>query len=150
MFSSNAQFIEKVLSEFKLSVKLTLNEQVRHLVNDTRDVKPGDIFCAVNGTQQKGRDYIADALAKNCHLVLVECDFSKEHGQVTNQENSQGIVQRVEDRRSTCRKHRSDRGFLFADSVCRRSDKPLLHPCTPRPETEHLLGSVPLLRSGLP
>jgi UDP-N-acetylmuramoyl-L-alanyl-D-glutamate--2,6-diaminopimelate ligase len=91
MFSSNAQFIERVLSEFKLSVKLTLNEQVRHLVNDTRDVKPGDIFCAVNGTQQKGRDYIADALAKNCHLVLVECDFSKEHGQVTNQENSQGI-----------------------------------------------------------
>ena len=57
MFSSNASFIETVLSEFDISVKLALSEQVRHLVNDTREVKSGDIFCAVNGTQQKGRDF---------------------------------------------------------------------------------------------
>ena len=91
MFSSNAYFVESVLSEFDLSVKLTLNEQVRHLVNDTREVKSGDIFCAVNGTQQNGSQFISDALANNCQLILVECDAVEDHGQVTYQENAAGL-----------------------------------------------------------
>lgn len=91
MFSSNASFVETVLSEFNISVSLTLNKQVRHLVNDTREVNAGDIFCGVNGTQQKGRDYIADALAKDCHLILVECDSAATHGGYSMQENAQGL-----------------------------------------------------------
>ena len=91
MFSSNVSFIEKVLAEFDVLLKLTLDEQVRHLVNDTREVKSGDIFCAVNGTQRKGRDFIVDALAKNCHLILVECDCAIDHGKSSWQKNAQGL-----------------------------------------------------------
>ncbi|MDO6444684.1 UDP-N-acetylmuramoyl-L-alanyl-D-glutamate--2,6-diaminopimelate ligase [Colwellia sp. 1_MG-2023] len=90
MFSSNAAVIEQVLSQFDVSINLSLNEQVRHLVNDTRDVNAGDIFCAVNGTAQKGRAYIADALAKNCDLILVECDSANEHAQSSEQFNALG------------------------------------------------------------
>lgn len=91
MFSSSAHFIEKVLFEFDVSIKLTLRDKIRHLVNDTREVQSGDIFCAVNGTQQKGRDYIADALVRNCHLILVECDTAATHGEYSTQENAQGL-----------------------------------------------------------
>lgn len=90
MFSSTAQFVEKVLAEFEMSVKLTFSQQVRHLVNDTREINAGDIFCAVNGTVQKGRDFIDDALAKNCDLILVECESANEHGQNTTQLNARG------------------------------------------------------------
>ena len=90
MFSSNTAFIEQLLEQFNVSVNVTLNEQVRHLVNDTREINAGDIFCAVNGTIQKGRAFIADALAKNCHLILVECDSADQHGQCSSQLNAQG------------------------------------------------------------
>ncbi|MEW6989263.1 UDP-N-acetylmuramoyl-L-alanyl-D-glutamate--2,6-diaminopimelate ligase [Colwelliaceae bacterium 6441] len=87
MFSSNAHAIEQLLLKFGITVELNIAEQVRHLVNDTRSLNSGDIFCAINGTVQKGADFIQQALAKNCHLVIVECDLAEQHGQQSEQVN---------------------------------------------------------------
>ena len=87
MFSSDALFIQDILLEFRISIELSLPNQVRHLVNDTRALATGDIFCAVNGTQQKGRVYIEQALESNCHVILVECENADQHGDCTYQFN---------------------------------------------------------------
>ncbi|MDH3636956.1 MAG: UDP-N-acetylmuramoyl-L-alanyl-D-glutamate--2,6-diaminopimelate ligase [Gammaproteobacteria bacterium] len=39
---------------------------------DSREVRPGDLFCAYPGTLSDGRDYIGDALAKGAAAVVYE------------------------------------------------------------------------------
>jgi len=88
MFSSDSLHIQQVLSQFNIIAKVELSPKTRHLVNDTRSLKEGDIFCAINGTKQLGRDYIPQALKNNCQLILVECDDIAEHGKQSKQINS--------------------------------------------------------------
>jgi len=83
MFNSDANYITNVLAKFGIEANLEMANQVRHLSNDTRALSQGDIFCGINGTKKQGRDYIAQALAKNCHLVLVESQHQVEHGKQT-------------------------------------------------------------------
>ncbi|MGH6690918.1 MAG: Mur ligase domain-containing protein, partial [Gammaproteobacteria bacterium] len=45
---------------------------VRRLVNDSREVKPGDTFVAYPGHARDGRDYIAQAIASGAAAVLWE------------------------------------------------------------------------------
>ncbi len=80
MFNTSSQYINSWLAVFGIELNVELPEQIRQLVNDTRVVRSGDIFCAVNGTAQQGRDYISDALEKGCHLILVECEKVEHHG----------------------------------------------------------------------
>lgn len=53
------------------------------LVNDTRAIKPGDVFCAVIGSLRDGREYIAQALAANCSMIIQETTEPSAHGQVS-------------------------------------------------------------------
>ncbi|HKM36328.1 MAG TPA: UDP-N-acetylmuramoyl-L-alanyl-D-glutamate--2,6-diaminopimelate ligase [Thiopseudomonas sp.] len=45
---------------------------IRELTLDSRKVRPGDLFLAVDGTQQDGRDYIGDAIARGAAAVVYE------------------------------------------------------------------------------
>lgn len=45
---------------------------IRELTLDSRKVRPGDLFIAVNGAQQDGRDYIGDAIARGAAAVVYE------------------------------------------------------------------------------
>ena len=53
------------------------------LVNDTRTIKPGDVFCAVMGSLRDGREYIAQALAANCAMIIQETTEPSAHGKLT-------------------------------------------------------------------
>ena len=53
------------------------------LVNDTRKIKTGDVFCAVIGNQQNGNDYIAQAVKSGCALIISECTNADQHGNLT-------------------------------------------------------------------
>ncbi len=55
----------------------------RDLVNDTRVLRDNDIFCAVIGNQQDGRDYIDQAIKLGAAVVLTECTQARLHGEVS-------------------------------------------------------------------
>ena len=50
--------------------------------NDSRAIIEGDIFCAIIGHDQDGRQYIEQAITQGAKLVLAECEHSNEHGDV--------------------------------------------------------------------
>ena len=52
------------------------------LHNDSRAIVEGDIFCAIIGHDQDGRQYIEQAINQGAKLVLAECESSTEHGDV--------------------------------------------------------------------
>jgi len=54
-----------------------------HLVNDTRAIRAGDVFCAVIGSLRDGREYVQQALAANCALIIQETTELSAHGQLT-------------------------------------------------------------------
>ena len=45
---------------------------IRELTLDSRKVRPGDLFLAVDGIEQDGRDYIGDAIARGASAVVYE------------------------------------------------------------------------------
>ncbi|MDY0249015.1 MAG: UDP-N-acetylmuramoyl-L-alanyl-D-glutamate--2,6-diaminopimelate ligase [Pseudomonas sp.] len=45
---------------------------IRELTLDSRKVRPGDLFLAVDGAQKDGRDYIGDAIARGASAVVYE------------------------------------------------------------------------------
>jgi UDP-N-acetylmuramoyl-L-alanyl-D-glutamate--2,6-diaminopimelate ligase len=49
---------------------LAIDPQIEGLTADSRSVKPGDLFAALPGGQQDGRDFIDDALARGAVAVL--------------------------------------------------------------------------------
>jgi UDP-N-acetylmuramoyl-L-alanyl-D-glutamate--2,6-diaminopimelate ligase len=55
---------------------------VGDLVNDTRKIKAGDVFCAVIGSQQNGNDYISQAIEQSASLIIAECENAEQHGDI--------------------------------------------------------------------
>ena len=82
MFSSSGQYVSQVLAHFAINLELELTEQRRELVNDSREIKKHDIFCAVSGSQTQGQRFIDMAIANGCDLIIAECQSSHEHGEV--------------------------------------------------------------------
>lgn len=56
----------------KLFAQAQSSVLIRELTLDSRKVRPGDLFLAVNGTEQDGRDYIGDAIARGAAAVVYE------------------------------------------------------------------------------
>lgn len=59
------------------------NSDSADLVNDTRALSSGDVFCAVIGSLSDGREHIAQAIAADCAMVIQECTEQSLHGQLT-------------------------------------------------------------------
>jgi len=87
-FSLSQEKLFDVFRTFNLPTAL-LNEQselptsLGDLVNDTRKVKTGDVFCAVIGSQKNGNDFIVQAVKSGSSLIISECKSADQHGQVT-------------------------------------------------------------------
>jgi len=56
--------------------------ETANLVNDSRQVRAGDIFCAIIGSEQDGRQHIDNAIKNGAVLVLAQCQHSQQHGNV--------------------------------------------------------------------
>ena len=52
------------------------NVEITGLTSDSRKVRPGNLFAALPGTRQDGRNFIRDALSHGAGAVLVETDSS--------------------------------------------------------------------------
>ncbi len=53
------------------------------LINDSRQIQSGDIFCAVIGHSLDGRKYIEQAINSGATLVVAECETANEHGNIS-------------------------------------------------------------------
>ena len=80
------QAIISVLSDFGITCPsvVNLSGYQGHLSNDSRTIKQGDIFCAIIGHAQDGRQYLEKAIGNGAKLVLSECDNEAEHGKVNS------------------------------------------------------------------
>jgi len=83
MFNSNRHTIEELFAGFGIQCQLEIADKVRHLVNNSRDVKQHDIFCAVQGTAQSGELYIGQAINNGCDVILLECKSPNSHGELS-------------------------------------------------------------------
>tara|TARA_R110002167_G_scaffold34573_6_gene110489 strand:+ start:40845 stop:42536 length:1692 start_codon:yes stop_codon:yes gene_type:complete len=84
----STQFIKQVLSDFAITCpdSINLSGYQGDLTNDSRSISnkkgTGDIFCAIIGHAQDGRQYSEKAIASGAKLVLSECENKAEHGHV--------------------------------------------------------------------
>lgn len=83
MHNSSTQYISTWLSKFDISLSHSFARKVRNLINDSRQIEPGDIFCAVIGTLQDGTKYIDAALKAGSDLILKETKIEAEHGNIS-------------------------------------------------------------------
>ncbi|WP_448548933.1 UDP-N-acetylmuramoyl-L-alanyl-D-glutamate--2,6-diaminopimelate ligase [Thalassotalea fusca] len=91
MYKTNALQLKSALELFSIVLPDTVSvTEFGELVNDSRQIEHGDIFCAVIGTQGDGNDFIVSALERNCSLVLAECTELTEHGDITWLSNNAG------------------------------------------------------------
>ena len=61
-----------------VSIPASADRDISRLVLDSRQVKPGDLFLAVKGTQTDGRQFIPAALAQGASAVLQDADTQNE------------------------------------------------------------------------
>lgn len=68
--------IKRTLGELLPELQQTSAGQVlvTGITQDSRQVKPGDLFCARAGGTHKGSDFIPDALAKGASAVLIDSE----------------------------------------------------------------------------
>ncbi len=64
----------------KLPNSIKLSGLSGNLHNDSRAITKGDIFCAIIGHHQDGRNYIEQAIKNGASLVIAECETKAEHG----------------------------------------------------------------------
>ncbi|MEY8198600.1 MAG: UDP-N-acetylmuramoyl-L-alanyl-D-glutamate--2,6-diaminopimelate ligase [Colwellia sp.] len=78
------QKIFTCLTQFSIDLPNSINLMALcgDLHNDSRAIVEGDIFCAIIGHDQDGRQYIEQAINQGAKLVLAECENSAEHGDV--------------------------------------------------------------------
>ncbi len=76
------QNIINCLTQFAISLPSTLNLMGLHgdMHNDSRAIVAGDIFCAIIGHDQDGRQYIEQAIKQGAKFILAECEHNNEHG----------------------------------------------------------------------
>ena len=83
------EFIKQVLSDFDITCpdEINLTGCQGDLTNDSRSIADsagtGDIFCAIIGHEQDGRQYIESAINSGAKLVLSECKNESEHGDIS-------------------------------------------------------------------
>ncbi|WP_281560712.1 UDP-N-acetylmuramoyl-L-alanyl-D-glutamate--2,6-diaminopimelate ligase [Thalassomonas sp. RHCl1] len=91
---SDAKFaIDQALGLFDISIEPLATG---NLVNDSREIQPGDIFCAVLGTNQDGRQHIEKAVLAGANLVIAQCQHHLQHGNIIKRsfgEKSVNLVQ---------------------------------------------------------
>jgi UDP-N-acetylmuramoyl-L-alanyl-D-glutamate--2,6-diaminopimelate ligase len=80
----------QVLSQLDRLLNSSL--EVKGLVTDNRDVKPGDCFIAIAGITHHGKEFIDDAIARGASAVLVEEDTSIVETRKSGQEKNIPIV----------------------------------------------------------
>jgi len=82
------------LSLFNINLPETLNLMgfAGDLHNDSRAIDAGDIFCAIIGHHQDGRQFIEKAIIQGAKLVLAECEKSSEHGEVEFSSSKTGVA----------------------------------------------------------
>ena len=84
----STQLIKQVLSDFAITCtdNINLSGYQGDLTNDSRSISnktgTGDIFCAIIGHAQDGRQYIEKAIASGAKLVLSECENEAEHSSI--------------------------------------------------------------------
>lgn len=80
--------IKQALTDFNITCPDNINliGYQGDLTNDSRSISSesgtGDIFCAIIGHVQDGRQYIEKAIANGAKLVLSECENKAEHGSI--------------------------------------------------------------------
>ncbi|MBL0710944.1 MAG: UDP-N-acetylmuramoyl-L-alanyl-D-glutamate--2,6-diaminopimelate ligase [Colwellia sp.] len=78
--------ITQVLLQFDINLSKELNlpdfQGQGDLTNDSRQIKSGDIFCAIIGKAQDGRQYINNAIERGASLIISECEQQAEHGNI--------------------------------------------------------------------
>ena len=75
--------LTNALAEFSIELKAQSTSLCSgNLVNDTRMLKPADVFCAVIGSQSDGRIYIDKAIALGANYVINQCDDIENHGHI--------------------------------------------------------------------
>ena len=82
--------ITAALANFDIAFEQQITQselQLNNLVNDSRAVSKGDVFCAVQGHDADGRKFIAQAIAQGAALVIAQCQHAVEHGKVTYQQS---------------------------------------------------------------
>ena len=77
--SASSYSIINTLAEFDIQLA-SAPEKTAHLVNDSRQVQAGDIFCAVIGSAGDGRQFIDKAIAQGASLVIAQCHHQQQHG----------------------------------------------------------------------
>ena len=94
----STEFIKQVLVNFSITCpgEIDLAGYQGDLTNDSRKISDqqgvGDIFCAVIGHVQDGRDYIQKAVDAGAKLVLAECETQNEHGNISYVNNTVAII----------------------------------------------------------
>lgn len=94
MLKPATQNIIGCLKQFGISLpnSISFMGMSGNLQNDSRKILEGDIFCAIIGHDQDGRQYIDKAITKGAKLVLTECESVSEHGDVLISENQDNIA----------------------------------------------------------
>jgi UDP-N-acetylmuramoyl-L-alanyl-D-glutamate--2,6-diaminopimelate ligase len=62
----------KILLHNIVTITEAENCEIKGITEDSRTVKPGDLFCAYQGEQKDGRDYIQEAIQKGAVAILME------------------------------------------------------------------------------
>ncbi|SET00044.1 UDP-N-acetylmuramoyl-L-alanyl-D-glutamate--2,6-diaminopimelate ligase [Thalassotalea agarivorans] len=76
------------LSRLLSAANIAFDKQIesRQLVNDSREIKTGDVFCAVIGSASNGNLFISAAIEKGCSVVLSQCQQQEQHGNVREEQ----------------------------------------------------------------
>ena len=85
MFDPAQCALAQVLSTYNIDIDeqyFSIINNTKELVNDTRELNVNDIFCAIIGELQDGRDYINKAIGAGATAVIAECSEKASHGQL--------------------------------------------------------------------
>jgi len=63
-----------------------------HMHNDSRTLAQGDVFCAVIGSSQDGRQYIDRAIESGAALILAQCQHEKQHGNLITRKTESSAI----------------------------------------------------------
>ena len=85
MFNGEHDSLINTLSVFNIDISeqdKVLFAITTDLVNDSRKLKTNDVFCAVIGEYQDGREYIEQAVKSGASIILSECPQAQKHGEL--------------------------------------------------------------------